>query len=517
MGWVQTTLENVTAPTRISAQPTEHPTLPFIGMENVEAETMKLLGTTPSINLKSNAIRFWPNDVLYGRLRPYLNKVLRPDFEGLCSAEFLVFREHPHLNSYYLQYFLNSWKFKEFASHLNEGDRPRVDWDQLKKFQFPLPPLKEQQRIVSVIEQQFTRIDAGMADLRRVKKNLQRSRVALLRDAVEGKLTEKWRKAHPTTEAAPALLQLILDERRAKWEADIRAKGKDPQKERYVEPLAPKEKDLSRLSEIWCWATVDQIVSRSEYGTSVKCDYKATGLPVLRIPNIAAGEIDLSDMKYSVQPLDLSQDAILQPGDLLMCRTNGSVNLIGKTALVRIPFKQPHTFASYLLRFRLLKRNILPQWLHLFVSSPQGRTFIECNAASSAGQHNISLTLMHSMPFPLPPLAEQEQIVAEVEQQLTIINKYEAVADELIKHAEWQRQAILQRAFSGQLVKQDPNDEPASVLLERIQQERKKREKKQAVHYLYAREDGEPLKVDPDEVVQTELWPSVEKRFVAEG
>src|SRR5437667_3543777 len=131
----------------MSVQPIEFPTLPYVGMEHVESEAMRLIGTVPASELKSSAVRFWPGDVLYGRLRPYLNKVLRPDFEGLCSPEFLVFREPVNLDSRYLQYFLNSWSFKEFASHLNEGDRPRVDWSQLKVFPFPLAPLPEQHRI----------------------------------------------------------------------------------------------------------------------------------------------------------------------------------------------------------------------------------------------------------------------------------------------------------------------------------------------------------------------------------
>jgi type I restriction enzyme, S subunit len=146
-GWVRTTLGDVTAPARISIQPNKSTTLPYIGMEHIESETMRLIGTSPASELKSNAVRFFPGDVLYGRLRPYLNKVFRPDFEGLCSSEFMVFRESSNLNSRYLQYFLNSWSFKEFASHLVEGDRPRVDWGQLNVFDFLLPPLPEQLRM----------------------------------------------------------------------------------------------------------------------------------------------------------------------------------------------------------------------------------------------------------------------------------------------------------------------------------------------------------------------------------
>jgi type I restriction enzyme, S subunit len=423
------------------------------------------------------------------------------------------------LNSYYLQYFLNSWKFKEFASHLNEGDRPRVDWDQLKKFQFPLPPLNEQQRIVCVIEQQFTRIDAGITDLKRVKRNLQRSRIALLRDAVAGKLTEKWRKAHPKTEPASALLQHILAERRAKWEADIRAKGKDPQKERYIEPATPKVatskiKDLPELPEEWCWATIEQVSYFVRYGTSAKTSNDYIGVPILRMGNIQDGNIDFNNLKYLPRSHSEFPDLLLQKNDLLFNRTN-SAELVGKSAVYHGNFS-PCSFASYLICVRTFP-GCLTDYLCFFLNSPYGRAWIKTVVSQQVGQANVNGTKLQTLAFPLPSLDEQEQIVAEVEQQLSIINKYEAVADKLIKHAEWQRQAILQRAFSGQLVKQDPNDEPASVLLERIQQERKKREKKQTVHYLYAREDGEPLKVDPDEVVQTELWPSVEKRFVAEG
>jgi type I restriction enzyme S subunit len=89
--WEVRPLGEVVQPTRPRIKPSEKPNLPFIGMENIEAHTMRLLGTVPAGTMKSSAVHFQPNDVLYGRLRPYLNKVYRPDFEGLCSAEFIVF------------------------------------------------------------------------------------------------------------------------------------------------------------------------------------------------------------------------------------------------------------------------------------------------------------------------------------------------------------------------------------------------------------------------------------------
>ncbi len=121
----------------------------------------------------------------------------------------------------------------------------------------PIAPLDEQHRIVAAIEQQFTRLDAGIAALRRAQTKLKRYRAAVLKAAVEGKLTETWRTQHPDTEPASILLERILKERRAKWEADLRAKGKDPAKVRYVEPAKPDTESLPELPEGWCWATVE--------------------------------------------------------------------------------------------------------------------------------------------------------------------------------------------------------------------------------------------------------------------
>ena len=99
---------------------------------------MKLVGKSKASEVKSSAAYFDSGDVLYGRLRPYLNKVYKAHFEGLASAEFIVFPQQKYLDNSYLQYFLNSWEFVAFASRLNEGDRPRVNFGQLASYQFPL-------------------------------------------------------------------------------------------------------------------------------------------------------------------------------------------------------------------------------------------------------------------------------------------------------------------------------------------------------------------------------------------
>jgi type I restriction enzyme S subunit len=193
---------------------------------------------------------------------------------------------------------------------------------------------------------------------------------------------------------------------------------------------------------------------------------------VLRIPNIAHGRIDLADLKYATVSFQLDDESALNPGDMLICRTNGSIQLIGKTAIVREPLTQRHTFASYLLRFRFDTSKVRPAWVHLYLSSEAGRRFIEANAASSAGQHNISLNLLHRMPIPLPPVNRQAEIVAEVDAQLSAVEEMDGTVEANLKRAVRLRQAILKRAFEGKLASPDATDEPAIVLLERIRVER---------------------------------------------
>lgn len=186
--WEAVPLRVLSTPNRPRHQPKEYAELEFIGMEHIEAHSMRLLNTVPAATMSSSAVHFWPGDVLYGRLRPYLNKVFKAQFEGLCSAEFIVFPASKNLCGSYLQYFLNSAEFVHFASHLNSGDRPRVDFEQLGDYLIPLPPLAEQHRIVAEIEKQLTRLDAAVAALERARANLKRFRASVLNAAIEGRL-----------------------------------------------------------------------------------------------------------------------------------------------------------------------------------------------------------------------------------------------------------------------------------------------------------------------------------------
>ena len=391
--------------------------------------------------------------------------------EPLCfsqDSQGLVF-DAAHVDGLYFTYFLSEsvqrFKYESRGTTING-----VTKKQLRDLPVLLPPLAEQRRIVAEIETQFTRLDASVAALRRAQANLKRYRASVLKDACEGRLVpteaELARSEGRDYESADVLLERILAERRARWESQEKRRGK------YREPSTPDISALPELPEGWVWATVEQLLARSEYGTLVKCNYESEGLPVLRIPNIVAGEIDLTDIKYATLPVQIDSVSALARGDVLMCRTNGSVSLVGKTAVVRTELEPHHGFASYLLRFRLVETDMMPKWFHIYATSRLGRAFIEQNAASSAGQNNVSLSLIHTMPIPLPPLAEQRRIVAEVERRLSVVQQAEATVEASLSQAERLRQSILKQAFSGRLVPQDPDDEPASVLLARIKAER---------------------------------------------
>ena len=122
-GWASGPLSDFIQPHGDRVSPADIPDLPFIGMDHVEAHTMRITGSIPAGRMKSSAARFFRNDVLYGRLRPYLNKVAQPRFDGLASAEFIVFRGNALIDPAFLRHRLNARDFVSFASHLNEGDR----------------------------------------------------------------------------------------------------------------------------------------------------------------------------------------------------------------------------------------------------------------------------------------------------------------------------------------------------------------------------------------------------------
>ena len=275
---------------------------------------------------------------------------------------------------------------------------------------------------------------------------------------------------HPSSLASPPssfsyesgaqLLQRLLAERRRRWEDEQRRKAAARSKSKtlpssfvlppYHPPAAPDTAHLPPLPPGWTWASLAELSFESGYGTSAKCAYDYSGPPVLRIPNVDAGRIDLEDLKFANATEAIPEGDELLPGDLLIIRTNGSRSLIGRAALVTDMLANRTSYASYLIRFRLTAAQPVATWTALVWDVPFLRAWIEQRAATSAGQHNISMTVLSQMPIPLPPLAEQARIIAEVERRLSVVDELSALVAAILLRSTRLRQAILQRAFAGQ-------------------------------------------------------------------
>lgn len=348
----------------------------------------------------------------------------------------------------------------------------------------PLAPQRETEAITSVLDEQWSKLDAAIAGLRRTQANLKRYRASVLKAAVEGRLVpteaELARQEGREYEPASVLLERILTERRRRWEeaelAKMKAKGKVPKddgwKGRYEEPCGPSTVDAPKLPPGWCWATTAQLCWDAGYGTSQKCTSDASGPPVLRIPNVQAQRISLDDIKYATGMERLSSDGVVQPGDFLFIRTNGSKSLVGRGAVVSHLLPREHHFASYLIRLRMVQIERLPEWVSLLWHAPIVRDQVLRDAASSAGQYNVSLSAASSYLIPLAPIGEQMRILNEVERFFSIADSAYAVMQASRTRIARLRQSILKSAFEGKLVDQDPTDEPASALLARIRAQR---------------------------------------------
>ena len=481
VGWAACSLADAITPGRPRGNPADFAGQPFIGLEHIEAHTTRMLGFVPAETIRSSGVQFSAGDVLYGRMRPYLNKVWLADRDGLCSGEFIVFPNTGALRGAFLKYRLNAQDFVTFTDHATTGDRPRADFADFGKFPVLVPPLAEQTRIADRIDELFSDLAAGVAALERVKRNLSRYRAAVLHAAVTGRLTEAWRKQHgPPDEPGPKLLERILVERRRQWELRTLAKyersGKTPPKnwrERYPEPFPPGTlahgAALPSLPDTWCWATHDQ-VGDVQLGRQRAPEHH-TGShmrPYLRVANVYEDRVDTSDvLQMNFTPAEFETYA-LRHGDILL-NEGQSMELVGRPAMYRDELPGG-CFQNTLVRQRAIVP-LLPEY-----------ALIVCLAQFRAGRFrkiaSITTSIAHlgaqrfaALEFPLPPVAEQEVIIDTVKEKLSLIDALTLEVQRGLARASRMRQSILKAAFEGKLVPQDPSDEPASVLLERIKRQ----------------------------------------------
>jgi type I restriction enzyme, S subunit len=386
-------------------------------------------------------------DVLFC-LRGSLGKTALVDNtgEGAIASSLVIVRPSRALLSKYLHYFFSSPLTKSAIAQFDNGTaQPNLASKALGRFLIPLAPVAEQERIVAAVEEQFSRLDAGVAALKRARQNLKRMRAAVLHAAVTGALVRQ-------VEGADATMRLVTELRN---EARTRMTRKT---------AAPAVQHLGSIPDSWQVVALADLAESIDYGTSEKTHAEAKGVPVLRMGNLGWGTITYNDLKFLPrEQLDLR--LLLQYGDLLFNRTN-SAELVGKTAVFH-GYPEDIAFASYLIRVRPLPSANL-EWANIVLNSAIGRRYVAAVRNQQVGQANVNGTKLAAAPIPLPPAEEQSRIIAECERLFSLIDTLEDAIVAATCRSERLRSSILSTAFAGELVAQNSKDEPASVLLERI-------------------------------------------------
>ncbi|KAA3657828.1 MAG: hypothetical protein DWQ04_26960 [Chloroflexi bacterium] len=395
----------------------------------------------------------------------------------------------------YLEHYLNSI---DLASFITGTAQPKLTQRNMNKIPVPIAHLAEQNRIVAEIEKQFTRLDQALASLKRLQSNLARYKASVLKAACEGRLVPQNPKGNEVApEPAQQLLARILAERRAQWEAQewqnliVKAQKKaaqaqrkaqglpacikdlqpgewesileadyarylpknDKWKEKYKEPGGVETAVLPDLPIGWVWSNMQMlIIDGPTNGLYLPKSKYGKGIPILRIDDYQAGESRSSE---ELRKVEASQAEIqrysLGKQNLVINRVNSPSHL-GKSLVVE-ERNLPSLFESNMMRIELSK-NLSPYYVDFYLQSVEGRKCLISNAKWAVNQASINQGDVGSTPIPIPPLAEQKRIVAEVERRLSVITATEQAITTNLARAERLRQSILHRAFTGQLIPQ---------------------------------------------------------------
>ena len=384
----------------------------YVGLEHIQTGS-GIMSYGKGDAVKSTKNIFHPGQILYGKLRPYLNKHDIASFGGICSTDILVFDTMETANAKYVNLYLDHQLFIEYAiSHSKGINLPRVSEAVLMEALFPLPLIQEQQRIVDRIESLFTKLDEAKEAVQAVIDGFEERKAAILHKAFSGELTAEWRKG----------------------------------------------RDCFRKT-----VSIKSVCSSLKYGTSSK-SIPVGKVAVIRMGNLQGGEIDWTNLVYSDNEDD-NEKYRLVSGDVLFNRTN-SPEHVGKTSIFRGEY--PAIYAGYLIKLDYDRDVVIGEYLNYILNSPEAKEYCNQVKTDAVNQSNINAQKIGAFEFPLVGMDEQQSVVDAVHAVIDKEKTVKEAAESVIDQIDTMKKAILARAFRGELGTNDPNDEHAVELLKRI-------------------------------------------------
>ena len=423
-GWVIAPLSKLVERRSQTTDPADNPITKYIGLEHIESGgTRRLLGHGLAGEVMSNKTIFERGDILFGKLRPYLRKVVCAEFDGVCSTDILVLRPTKAIEPTFLACLLASPEIAIFSVGESRGlSLPRIKWAQLSSYEFPVPPLAEQRRIVAQLEILGAQSQRARRHLDDVPIRLCRTRQSLLAAAFSGRLTAGWRQS-----------------RNPNW------------------PILSLREVVAELQQGWSPRCNDFPASTREWGI---------------IKTTAIQPMAFFDAKNKALPLHFSPKPFLEikKGDVLITR-KGPRARAGVTAFV-YKTRRKLMVCDTVYRLRVIPSTCEPIFLAYLLNSPAVLEEID-KLKSGVSESGVGFTQADflALVVALPPLQEQREIIRRLDSAFARIDAAAVAQVAAIADLDRLDQSILNRAFRGQLVNQDHNDEPANILFDRLANE----------------------------------------------
>ena len=480
-GWVWAALSEICKP-KITKDPkkTGSGWFIYLDIESIDNEIQTIVRPRRLNNKKapSRAKRLVKSgDVIISLVRPYLKNIalIPEDLDNsIASTAFYPLKPENGIDSDYLFHVICRQSFID--SIVTYGDSPPSARDnEFIQIQIPLPPLAEQRRITAKLEALLAQVNAAKDHLAAVPPIIKRFRQSVLAAACSGRLTEDWRREHPDVEPALELLKRIREERIRRYEKECqKAKAEDrrkPKNPKNIEPQEVETEGLPELLEGWGWTYFNELgeLSRGKSKHRPRNDPKLFGgeYPFIQTGDVANSGGVLTKFSQTYNEVGLSQSRLFPEGTV--CITIAAN--IAESSILTFPACFPDSVVGFVPDDILIDGKFFEFYIRIIKDDLSGY-------APATAQKNINLKILNRVIVPLPPLLEQRAIVNRIETLFHRTSKVKERVAATTSHADRLTQSILAKAFRGELVPQDPDDEPASVLLERIRKERTELKKK---------------------------------------